>query len=281
MVAEQLVWESERFYWGVLQPRRAGRRAPSDAQLRFLLEPLLPEPIDAVHAVFEPLGDGKWLAVAVPRSALAEHVPQGVLSLRPETVPPELGVEVDSARLELLQGAAIPQVVERQRRTRAIVAIAAGVAAVGAVLYGVEQRVAQHERLAADIHQQRLAAIEERLGPQVRASPLPPELVLAAEVRSMERTRLPVPGDGLPQSVAPLLAQVVNTWPQALQVRVEALQASAGQVVVRGKADGPSEVESLASSYQSTPGWRVEQPSVRDARGEASFVLRLSQEAKP
>src|SRR5690606_20144757 len=62
----RLSWPPDRFYWGVLDVRDL----PRNADRCYLLEPVLPVPIESVQAVYEPVGDGRVLACAAPREAL-------------------------------------------------------------------------------------------------------------------------------------------------------------------------------------------------------------------
>lgn len=280
MTADALIWPAHRFYWAVLAPRRRSGRRPTQAQLRFLLEPLVPEPIDGVHAVFHDLEGGRVLAVGLPHEALREIAASGALSLRPASVPVELGCDTGPEVLQLLEGAAAPVPVTRHRRMRRTAACASLLLGLACVATGVQRRVLADDALVAALADVRAGRVRTALGAAVPSNALPPELALAAEIRSLQRTRAPESAAILPVSVAPALAAVMSSWPQDCGVRLDSIHATGSQLTLRGRAGTASQVDALARTLGEVPGWRAAQPSVREARGEAAFTLRI-EEASP
>ncbi|HKX46842.1 MAG TPA: hypothetical protein VJP77_09070, partial [Planctomycetota bacterium] len=137
-------WPPERFYWAVLDASSLPTRRPSHEQLAFLLEPLVPQPLEEIHAVFVPLGGRRHLACAASREALHEALASGAVSLGPAGAPPFADVPGDVVeRIELLTGPFEPVPVRAGRRRLVVEALALGVAAVALALVAVERRVAR------------------------------------------------------------------------------------------------------------------------------------------
>ena len=282
--AEAVRWPAERFYWAVLDASSLPTRRPSHEQLAFLLEPLVPQPLEDIHAVFVPLGGRRHLACAAGREELQEALAAGVVSLGPAGAPPFLEVPGDLVeRIELLTDQFEPVPVKAGRRRMVVEALALGLAAVALALVAVERRVARWQDAEQVVRDGLAGVYEAALGPAATASALPLPLQLEAELRRLRRTRggagMPAGGDQQARDAARDAERVLAAWPADALVRVESLQVSGGTATVRGRADEPETVEELAGALAAVPGWSLDQPSLRSEQGEASFTMRL--EARP
>ena len=85
--------ECEQCYWEVLDASRLPGRTVSSEQLGFLLEPLVPRPLDELHVLYRPLSGRRYLACAVPLEVLEGQVDPRLTSLRPASLPSFLELE--------------------------------------------------------------------------------------------------------------------------------------------------------------------------------------------
>ena len=84
-----LQWPVERFYWAVIDASvlSSGWR-PRREQLGFLFEPFVPQPLEELHVVYEPLADRRYLACAVDRAELQQELAAEIVTLTPMALPP-------------------------------------------------------------------------------------------------------------------------------------------------------------------------------------------------
>src|SRR5690606_6853138 len=135
------------------------RDVPRNVDRGYLLEPLLPVPIESVHAVYVTLGDDRMLACAAPKEAL-EGVGPDALLLSPESLPDAVATsDVDPSRLNLLVGPYQPRPLRRLRAVwHVIIAACASL-----VTFGLHTRARVYERAAADADQLLTALYDQAL----------------------------------------------------------------------------------------------------------------------
>ncbi len=273
----RLAWPPERFYWGLLDVRDV----PRNADRGYLFEPLLPVPIESVHAVYIPAGEGRMLACAASREALEELEP-AALSLAPESLPNAVvGVDVDPNRLNLLVGPYEPRQV---RRLRAIwhFSIAAILAAcAGLVAFGLHERAQVHARAAGDAQEALNALYDQVLsgGGRLAGSTQNPGLLLSTELERLRRTRTAAdPNHGV-DDAAPVLADLLARWPGQVLLRTESLTVTATEITLIGLVDSADKVEPLRAAVAELDGWRLALPRT-ESTGEADVrvTLRLTRE---
>ena len=308
--AAHVSWPATRFLWSEIDVEALGSR-PARRELSYLLETDLPVPLEAVHAVFAPLADDgggrrgrRFAACAVEIQRLRDELPAGAVSLRPEAPPPFLAGRVDCARLNLLVGPWEPRAVRRLRRTWIATALAAALACLGAVSWGIHRRTAVESDRAVAAERLRREVLGAAIGP----AGLQPnaDMVLASELSRLRATRRPPPSedgrawtggegarDGGPDA-ASILAAVLALWPADVHMRTESVSASEDGVAITGTVPTSADAQKVADALgrielaPGTPGlpaqspsptsWRLDQPRFETRRDGVSVVLRVRRE---
>jgi hypothetical protein len=273
-------WPCERFYWGILDPSLlpAGEKA-TDERLRFLLEPELPVPLDDVHAVFVPAAGSpsRIVACALSREVLQRDVPTQALTLGPGDAPAfvrdAFGNDVDPTDLNLLVGEFEPVKVRSWRRRTTFAALAFVALAFAVTIVGIERRAtaARNDGESLQIHREGLVA--SALGPPPPGQVLPPELRLAAELRSLRQTRRQ--SDAVPASIdiTDRLIDLLKHWPIDVPSRTESIVVSDTAVHVRGLVSENDAAQRLATATSALAGLRMSFPSVQAAPDGVRFGL--------
>lgn len=273
-----LTWPATRCYFALLDASGIpSSERVTEERLRFFLEPDLPEPLDEVHAVFHPLGGRRWLACAVRRDLLEREVPESAVTLVPDSVPEALraaiGEAVEPAALQLLVGPYEARAV-RSARLRVLGVVAAALLlTLGAVLYGLEQRIALRDARVEKLRLNRASRVEDALGPPPPGQALPPELRLLAELRALRQTRRQ--GDALaaPFDATDALAQLLSAWPESLATRTDSLIVTEAAVHARGTVGASDDAQALADATGSLAGYQASFPGVQSAPEGWRFAL--------
>lgn len=268
-------WPAERFYWGVidasvLPPRRRRRE-----QLGFLFEPWVPQPFDELQAVYEPLGDGRYLACAVVRAELAQ-LGADIETLTPKEVPSFVVDKIEPGRLNLLTGCFTPPAVRRLERRWAQAAVLIFLVWVLSVAVGLGRRAGALERRA-----QRLSAQEENvyrvvLGPATGVLPRP--LQLEAELRNLRQTRSPTARVLEPSDASLVLGELLGRWPDGLAVETDSIHITPDSIHLQCTLKSTAQVQQLASAVGELPGWKLLQPTIRSQADSVRATIQLQRE---
>jgi hypothetical protein len=276
----------DRFYWAVLDagglPKSIG--GPSRDQLGYLFESQLPLPIDQVHAIYEHASGGRYLACGMDREAL-RCASVEALSLSPAALPEFIegrgSVDLrDGKRLNLLTGDFTPPHVRSQQRRWTIQVAAIMLAILAVIVGGIERRRAALLRGSQDVRMVRASLIDRLIGPLDPRASQPPDLLMTAELRRLQRTRLPnvppearppeAPEAGPPEadaSTANSLAALLAIWPPGIHTRTQSLVVTEESISLRVDVPSSADAESFIAALQLF----AEPPGVPGAPGVLGF----------
>ncbi len=282
----RLRWPAEEFYWALLDRSLVRRRSRgSDEQLGYLFEPLIPQSLEEIHAVYEPLPDNRILACGASREALAE-VPEGVMRLTPSELPlfvtaaiPDLHDSFDINRLNLLRGDFLPPKLRKLRRKWAMLMAFIAIACALIVSVGQARRATMHNVQRNEFNVQTATIYEQVLGPAYRSSALPPALQLEAHVRELRQTRSNATHIEKPPNAGVTLAKVLQRWPSDLFLETESIHVTEDAVHIQGKVGTAADAQAFASYFEGMEGWRLQQPSLRSSSNGVQIAVRLSRES--
>lgn len=280
-MSEPIRWPAERFYFALLDTRGLRHRWGSlpETQLGYLFEDVLPVPIEDVQAVYLPVGRDRVLVCAIDAERLKDDLPAGALHLSPAELPTHLQVDVDPTDLNLLTGRFAPPSVARARRRRAFAGAAFGLSIALLLVVGLERRRAHAEATAAIWQLEQEELLDRALGPAAPGIPRVQRVAaLTGERRRLEWTRgRASPAQG-PDDASPLLASVLERWPD-VTVWVDALNVVSGAVTVRGFAKETAVANQLATTLGALDGLALEPPELRRTPDGVRFTLRLRKDA--
>lgn len=273
-------WPPDRFYWGVLDISPLERSHRRSAQrLSFLFEPLLPIPLDSVHAVFVRVDNDRVLACAATFELLEEGVDPEVLTLTPTALPAHLvELSVDPSRLNLLIGRYTPRPIRRERQQLVHRAIGAIIVLLVLVSAGLYRRALHLEQAHTAIAMRTDAVYTDILGPSAHTRAQPPSLQLTAELRRLQRTRqataLPVVDSF---DLARELEQLFSRWPNDTHLVTDLIALSPEALTIR--ASLPSEeTQQALTAIQAWNDWQRVQPEIINQRGRSNLTLRFTRE---
>jgi hypothetical protein len=289
-------WPAERFYWATIDATPLGRAAaaPTRAQLAFLMEPVLPVPLEQVHCEFVRIGPRRFVGCAADRERLEvlRHDRPDLELLLPEAAPEPIRAALEVAghadaieRLNLLGGAFEPPAIRGLRRRAGIELVALAALLLLGLIVGVSLRRGAYADAASAADERRRALIVAALGPGDRDG-LPPELRLLAELRRLEQ-RAGAAGAAMaamPRDASPVLAAVLAAWPEGVDATFESLLVADEAVSLRGLAVDAATAQRISQALSTIDGWRLEQPQFRTSRQRVSFAIdlrRTSGEAAP
>lgn len=271
----------EEFYWAVLAPGELseswlatlGFSDRAHTELGYLFEDLLPVPIEDVHAVYTPLGDGRVVACGMDRAKLAEWA-GGLFSLGPDRAPdfvrqvaPELGP------INLLTGPFTPAPIRAARGRVWGRAVAACV--LGAVLVSVGSfRRAWWHNAQAQAHEQATSGIYQAVLPPAAGGQLP-QARLLSELRTLQQTR---GRDDRPQApdLALVLADLLSVWPADQNVRTDSLIIAPTGVTLVATLESNEQAQRLAQALGRAPGLTAQTPQVTSSRQGVKVTLRMT-----
>ena len=271
----------ERFYWALLDASKvAGSRRAREEALSYLFEAQLPEPLEAVHAVYHDVGNGQMLACGIPKEVLRNEVAPAVVTLTPQTIPQFLGVEVDLAALNVLVGEFTPKSVRDVRRRLLWQATGLATACVALLVVGLERRCAVYESQQDEAGAATSQLYERALGYKSTGATLPPALQLQAELRVLRKTRVESPSTAPLRDAALALSQLCALWPRDAHAEVDSLQVTVSSLHVQGEVPANEDAQALASALANIPGFRAEIPSVHGSEAGVRFTLQWTADAK-
>jgi len=276
--ASHLQLPPERFYWGLLDTSNLTRKHLTRKQLDFLFEPLLPVPLDQVHATYASGGDGRIIACAADVQDLESLMHSGRVRLTPVAVPEILGLpEFNTDSLNLLTGPLEPKAVRAARASIVAQIILFMIALTALLIFGLERRLSQRESEIDDFQSATDSIYVDLLGEQALRSPQPPAMQLLAERRRLDQTR----SDAAVSSTSialvdavPDLEALLQRWPNETHLMTELISITPTAITVRGSLP-PGEVERATRSMQAWGGWRRAQPEVSSQQGASILTLRF------
>src|SRR5262249_3359006 len=146
-------------------------------------------------------------------------------------------------------------------------------------LVGIERRAAASRDEVERLRSLRESLVAAALGPPPPGQVLPPELRLAAELRSLRQTRHH--SDAIPASVdaTDRLVDLLSHWPLDVPTRTESIVVSDTAVHVRGLVAENDAAQRLASATSTLAGLRMSFPSVQAAPDGVRFGLEWHAES--
>jgi hypothetical protein len=276
---EHVRWPAESFYFAVLDGSLLPRSfflKPTE-QLGYLLEPLVPQPLEELHVIFHPLPKRRYLACAIPRKTLASSLHPSTLTLTPESLPPFVSENVLPDRLNLLTGPFTPKRVRELKARWSFELAALLVVCMLLISVGFEQRVGAERRAQAATAQLTSSIYREILGERYASLPLPPPLQLTAELRTLRQTRAAasdMPGDST-RDVSLDLANLLGLWPRSVNLETESLQLNQKSLSIVGMVPSSEQAEVLSSSFALLKGFELEQPSVQSLGSSVRVSVQM------
>ncbi|HYE63786.1 MAG TPA: hypothetical protein VD997_17475 [Phycisphaerales bacterium] len=260
------VWPAERFFWAGLDAPGV-RAGVLPAGLAPVLQDELPISVDEVHAVGVPVEGGQLLVCAARREDLS-GLPDGVLSLRSDTVPDGLG----SVSPEMLVGEFEPRLLRRERSQRSMLLAASILLCSGLISVGLLRRAAQLSEHAGAATEATATVLKEatRAGTQ---DALRKELeVLSASTK---------PNQPLTPSDASItLAGLLSAWPQGVECDASAVSISARTITLNLSVEG--DARPLLAALKAPAGWSLDEPRLSTTAGvtRVTLSLRRNEEAR-
>lgn len=275
-------WPPERFYWAVLDASilpKPGRIRPQ--QLGFLLEPLVPQPLEELHAIFEALPDRRYLACALDRARLEAGLGPSVESLTPSALPPFVRDGIEAERLNLLTGPFTPEVVRRVERRRVHAAVLVGLALVLSISAGLDRRASAAGRAEARAGAREERLYREILGPSAAGAALPLPLLLESELRSLRQTRAAGVDVSAPADAARVLGELLGAWPKSLPVETDSIRVTPESIHVQGSLPTSGQAQELATAVSVLEGWVLRHPTIRAQASSVRATIQLTREEAP
>jgi hypothetical protein len=269
-----LRWPAERFFWAIIEaPAGLCKRAGALPQsLVPDLASQVPAPVEDLHAVCAPLGEGRIVACAAVRIDL--NGTDGALSLTPECFPAELDLAgLDPSILNLLVGPFEPLTLRRARGRRLLTRAGFVLVLLGLVTVGSLRR-------AAHAHAVTAAAAGAAKGLLALLGPSTTQPSLRAELDSLSRSAgFDLASRRSPDAAAGLEA-VLSVWPSAIQSRPQSVSIGPDGVSIAVLV--PGNPADFVSALRPLAGWRLDEPSLVSvgAQTRINLHLRATQEAK-
>jgi hypothetical protein len=275
---------ADQLYWAQLDASRVPGRIRRD-QLSYLLEPLVPQPLDELHAIYQPLPGRQYLAVAVAKEKLAAACGPEMVTLTPAALPEFVQDEVHPDQLNLLTGPFTPAAIRRVRRRWLQCAALLIVVTCALVTWGFERRIRVEREARRVVAATNHAVYEQVLGPAFVRSPLPPDLQLESELRRLRRTRATDRAqqsfaDISPADAALSLSKVLRRWPD-LYVQLESMHITSDAIHLQALVPDNRQAQALSSAFADLPGWQLDHPTVRSATVAVRVTLRLKRLPEP
>ncbi|MEL6396625.1 MAG: hypothetical protein AAFQ71_11580 [Planctomycetota bacterium] len=278
--------DADELYWGVIEttavdPIPFGGLRPESVrrQRTMLLEAVLPVPMEDVHAVFVPIGGGRFAACAIARARIVELRSEGASSVRPHSVPAALSGNAGLApeRFELLSGPFRSIAAVRSAHRTALIAAALLITSCVLLIVGLERRTASY-RAAADDWIAGTGSIYDRVLP-ASASTAPPDLRLVTELRTLRRQtgRAETAGVSAGSVDATLaLSGLLSVWPEGVEARVTQLVAAERTIRITAEARDDAAAQAVIDAAQTLDGWALLSDRLdRSPRANEPMPLRL------
>jgi type II secretory pathway component PulL len=269
----------DRFYWAVLDTRTLPKQHRRNARsLGFLLENVLPAPVESIHAAYHwsESETQRVIACAIAKDDLRDEINAhgGVLSLFPDALPSfaaaASGKVIDPCSLNLLTGEFEPSPLRRSRCRMLLQAIGVILVALALVLLGFERRTSVLREAAAEIRSAQAQVVADTLGNTAPPSGQPPELRFLSELRSLRQTRSHQAsfGSGSLQNIAdvtPSLADLLARWPADLHTLTESIFITPTSMTLRAIVPVTSDAQALADALSKVEDWSLQQPQINAA----------------
>lgn len=274
-------WPAARFYWSILDTSNLPNRRPNTVQLGYLLEDVLPVPIDDVHAVYLPLSDDRSLACGVAREALAENQLHQALTLTPHSLPSYIedgasGRLPDPAAINLLFGPHEPAPVKRlRRRAGALLAMAMAVV-LTLIFFGMERRRAAVIDSIDQIKAEQDAVLGSVIPPeQRRAFAGPPALQLTAELRRLRQTRSAHTPDDAHVDITPIIVAMFTAWPSNVHLQTESITVDSQRILLVGRVPSMNDASKVNEQLDSVIGWTIDAPDANKRSDHTAISVSL------
>lgn len=274
---------TRELYWALLEPASIGRQLRPD-ELNALAEDVLPIPIEELHLIQHRLSDGRVLVCGVELELLRSYIAAAAdpQRLTPSAIPEFLRARVDEAampgsrELELLVGEFEPPGIRAARRRlhRSILYVATILAIVlcaGLVSRGIAARRAliELEARGSDL----ICAVLPPGRDGESSGALPPDLRLAAELRTLQATRsvdIPTLAD-----ITPVASRVLANWPIEVDARLDSIRVLPSGIAVTGTARDAANAQRIADALSKTKGFELAPPQLRAIGDGVTFSLSL------
>lgn len=280
----QAVWSPDRFYWGVIDapkalPQRPRRRREA---LGFLFESSAPVPLDDLHVEYSRIAKGTYVACGVELTALADDSIADADVLRPADWPACVRARLGDVPLpavppfNLRSGSAESSRITKARRRCVAEFIAIAMLSCILISIGFERRVADLRVEAGAVDAARAGVYEATLGWKPGdAGALPPEQLLIAELRRLERSRNAEAVEiDLPDATSSL-SRLFGAWPPELHGQVESISITGEAMTVRTLVENSEAAAAFADALNRAPGWSAEQPRIDAVRDGIRVTVRL------
>ncbi|MFP4450825.1 MAG: hypothetical protein ACLFP0_07865 [Rhodosalinus sp.] len=281
----------EELYWGLI----AAPAPHAAAARRYRFEAQLPVPVETLHCVEHPLGDGRVVCVAIETERLREllhlreDIDTGTWAVIPADAPPALhaaGVDAAAcARLNLLNGDFEPLRRRRLRRAVAATWMLGLLLALGLAAFGSERRARAERRAAARIARVTSDAVAAAFPPEEGEAALPPESRLTQHLRRLRQAGDRSIDPTAANAIAGTLESLCQAWPGARRYQIATLTAAADRIILRGRAATSPDVEALARALDGVLGngrrWRSALSSTHRQGEDFAFVVTLEPAGAP
>ncbi len=280
---------AEALFWAVL-PAEPGGRSTDEAD-RYRLEQLLPRPVESLHVIRHPLGDGGHLLVAADPTRIQQHLtgldPQArPWSLVPASLPDHLAdLEPHREQLNLLIGPFESH--HRRQLRRYLQAVRWGGLVLVTLLawWAMERQRAAwqvHATAASAELDQRIlqalpvAGVDAQAGDQA-----PPRERLDQALRQAEASV------GLAQGFAAerWLQDLLRSVPREQRYQVDALAVASDRIVLRFRAIDLAAAERLHAAWAGVvtthPGAAIEPLVAQQAENEATATITIRPQPEP
>jgi hypothetical protein len=260
-------WPPDRFYWAVVDANGWNSAGPLPRGCAGALADEVPVPIEDLHAVCAPAGNGKLIVCAAEREAIQALDPE-TLSLGPSELPEGISGLAGLQSLELLTGEFEPLPIRRVRTRRRILALATVALCGGLVSYGLSRRAETWLDLSA---QQRAAAVT------LAASTIPsgdPDL-LALEANRVRGRKSPKELSPAPDaSIA--LAELLQIWPTEVGNKPQGITIAPTSMSCSVLVEG--DPSPFLKALQAPRGWVLHEPRLNSSGAATRLTLHLTPE---
>lgn len=261
-----ITWNTDRFYWAVIDAPGVKARGQLPAALEPLLEEHVPVEASSLLAVCTPISRTQLAVCAVPRDTLTEPLAAGALSLGPEDTPAFLRGECTAEQFNLLLGPCEPpsRVLARRRHRAALAATLATCAVLlGA---GLWRRHLHWLDVAARAESAAMAGARDA-GPDFTPH------TLHAAARTAEDFRRGWESTPPPHDAAGTLAALLLQWPASLPNSPQSLSVSGEAIIVSVDVSGdPAE---FLKALRAPAGWDLAEPRLHSAGEFTRLILEM------
>lgn len=260
----QLRWPPERFLWAVLESPVWRRAGPVPLGLLADVADEFPVPIEDLHTVGAPAGDGRVVVCAARREELATIDPD-VASLTPDRIPDCVETNVDPEVLDLLVGDFEPPARRRARFRRHLALSATVFTCATLIAIGLGRRIMHWNDVAVTARE---ASVElaSRVAPGVVPEHLAMEVLRLRSAAEAQRVRSP-------RDAALTLASLLNAWPNATSITPQSIAVSDAGVSLSVSVEG--EASAFLGVLKPPEGWTLEDPRLNASGGITRLTLQM------